>query len=32
MNILDKKMMANRQSNSYQRMMEHYDDLLTGRK
>ena len=32
MNILDKKMMANRQSNSYQRMMEHYDDLLTGQK
>ena len=32
MNILDKKTMANRQSNSYQRMMEHYDDLLTGRK
>ena len=32
MNILDKKMMANRQSNSYQRMMEHYDALLTGQK
>ena len=24
--------MAKRQSNSYQRMMEHYDDVLTGRK
>ena len=32
MNILDKKIMAREQSNSYQGMMNHYDDLLTGRK
>ena len=32
MNTFDKKIMANRQNNSYKRMMEHYDDLLTGRR
>lgn len=32
MNIFDKKIMAKEQSNSYQGVMDHYDDLLTGRK
>ena len=32
MNIFDKRIMAKEQSNSYQGMMDHYDDLLTGRK
>ena len=32
MNIFDKKIMAKEQGNSYQGMMDHYDDLLTGRK
>lgn len=32
MNTFDKKIMAKEQSNSYQGVMGHYDDLLTGRK
>ena len=32
MNTFDKKIMAKEQSNSYQGVMDHYDDLLTGRK
>lgn len=32
MNIFDKEIMAKEQSNSYQGVMDHYDDLLTGRK